>query len=288
MNRNFILNADDLGMSKTRNKAILDACQKGFLKSTSLCVNGDEFDDAVKNVILRCPELGVGVHLNIIEGRALIQKSSLTNSIGNFRLSFIQLLLRSRNKKFLEDVEKEFRAQIEKALEKIKIDHLDSHIHTHGIPGIFKIVAALSKEYGIPCIRTQHEKHYIVPGNKNNITLAFAINQIKIFLLNTFTGENRKVLDCSHKTNDFLIGIGYTAMMDSRTIEYGLKKFIRKDDDIVIEALFHPDANCQNDEYQISFNRELEKKIKTMGFTITNYSGLITSIRKYNEFCCSI
>ena len=274
MNRLFILNADDLGMTKTRNEAIFDACRKGFLKSASICVNGDEFDDAVKNVIYQCPELGIGVHLNIIEGRALIPKTSLTDSSGNFRFGFIQLLLRLRNKKILEDVEREFRAQIEKGLEKTKFDHLDSHIHIHGIPEIFKIAATLAKEYGIPCIRTQYEKRYIVPDNKKNVTPAFPVNQIKILLLNTFTRKNRKVLEYSHKTNDFLIGVGYTAMMDSRTIEYGLKKLIQKQDNLVVEALFHPDAKRQNGEYQIPFDRELEEKIKTMGFKITNYSGL--------------
>ena len=275
MNHFFILNADDLGMSKTRNEAIFDSYHKGFLRSTSICVNGEEFDDAIKNVINRCPELGVGVHLNIIEGKALIQKTSLTDLNGNFRLGFIQLLLRSKNRKFLADVEKEFRAQIEKGLERIKFDHLDSHVHTHGIPGIFKIAVSLAKEYGIPFIRTQYEKPYTVLGNKNNLTLSFLVNRIKIFLLNIFTFINKKALKSFPRTNNFLIGVGYTGMMDFQTIEYGLKKVNHEINDIIVEALFHPDAKYRNGEYQIPFDLELEKKIKAMGFTMSNYSGLI-------------
>lgn len=274
MTRSFILNADDLGMSKTRNKAIFDACKKGFLRSSSLCVNGDEFDDAVKNVIQKCPELGIGVHLNIIEGKALIPSSSLTDASGNFRPGFIQLLRRSGNKKFLADVENEFRAQIEKGIKYVKFDHLDSHVHTHGIPGIFKIAAALAKEYGISGIRTQYEKRYRVPFSNKNFTTAFMVNRIKVFLLNTFTAKNRKVLESFHKTNNFLIGVGYTAMMDSRTVECGLEKLTLGKGNMVVEALFHPDAERQNGEYQIPFDTELLEKIKALGFEITNYGGL--------------
>jgi predicted glycoside hydrolase/deacetylase ChbG (UPF0249 family) len=278
MKRFFILNADDLGMSKTKNKAIFDAYDRGFLKSASLCVNGDEFEDAVKNVISRCPDLGIGIHLNIIEGRALIPISSLTDSYGNFRLNFFQLLLRSINRNFLKDVENEFRAQIEKGLVYIKFDHVDSHVHTHGIPRIFKIAAALAKEYGIKGIRTQFEKRYMAPGRKN-INLAFFINRIKIILLNTFTRKNIKILDSFYKTNDFLIGVGYTAMMDSLTVEYGLRKLanVKTGSRAIAEALFHPDSKCQNGEYNIPFDQELKEKINAMGYEITNYSEILHS-----------
>jgi predicted glycoside hydrolase/deacetylase ChbG (UPF0249 family) len=46
-----ILNADDFGMSKTRNEAIGKGYKFGFLKSTSICTNGDEFDDAIRHIL---------------------------------------------------------------------------------------------------------------------------------------------------------------------------------------------------------------------------------------------
>jgi len=272
MKKLFILNADDLGMSKTKNKAILDACQKGFLRSASLCVNGDEYEDAVVNVVKKCPELGVGIHLNIIEGRALIPKSSLTDASGNFKPGFIRLLARSRNRKFLEDVENEFRAQIEKGRKDVNFDHMDSHVHTHGIPGIFSITARLAAEYGIKAVRTQYEKPYRIPRAKKNITLSFFVNRIKIILLNTFTGINKKRIK-NFTTNNYLIGVGYTAMMDSQAVEYGLGKLAKIEKSIVVETLFHPDANNQNNEYQIPFDFKLLDKIKKMGFEPANYSG---------------
>ena len=132
----------------------------------------------------------------------------------------------------------------------------------------------MAKEYGIMNIRTQYEKPYAVSGSKKNFTAAFYVNRIKIFLLNTFTVKNKKVLESFHKTNDFLVGVGYTSMMDSQTIEYGLRKLSKNKENVVVEALFHPDAEHQNGEYQIPFDRQLLEKIKSMGFAITNYGGL--------------
>jgi predicted glycoside hydrolase/deacetylase ChbG (UPF0249 family) len=272
MSRFFILNADDFGMTKTRNQAIFEGHKKGFLKSASICVNGDEFEEAAREIVPQCPGLGVGVHLNIIEGKALRPGSYLTDGSGNFKPGFIRLLRCSGNKKFLQDVEDEMRAQIEKGLASIKFDHADSHVHTHGIPNIFKIAVKLAKEYGLKGIRTQYEKRYTVPGASENLSRAFLVNRVKVLLLNTFTLRNRSFLG-GLKTNSLILGVGYTAMMNAQTVEYGLRNALKLQGDLVVEALFHPDSACQNGEYQIPFDRELETKIGGMGFTITNYSG---------------
>ena len=77
--KKFILNADDFGMSKAFNRAVLDGYHNGFLTSASLCANGKAFNAAVNEIIPECPNLGLGVHLNIIEGRSLTKAPLLTN-----------------------------------------------------------------------------------------------------------------------------------------------------------------------------------------------------------------
>ena len=71
--KKFVLNADDFGMSKAFNTAIQEGYNAGILKSTSLVANGEAFDEAVSKVVKACPDLGVGVHLNIIEGKSLCE-----------------------------------------------------------------------------------------------------------------------------------------------------------------------------------------------------------------------
>lgn len=278
--KRFILNADDFGMSKAFNRAVLEAYSEGLLKSASLTPNGLAFDDAVNAIIPKCSGLGVGIHLNIIEGKSLCEDAStLTDSDGNFCNSYGQLLLKSYNPKekdFLSDVEREFRLQIEKVLAVTSPTHIDSHVHTHSIPKIFELVCRLANEYGIKQIRTQFERPYIIPDLHKHLTFKYPINLIKVALLDTFTFFNETTaLKWGLKTNDYLIGVAYTSMMDALAVSYGVMAANR--DNITIETLIHPcrydDGTIDNHftEFMITKNKKLKEKIENMGFEITNY-----------------
>lgn len=278
MSKKFILNADDFGMSKAHNRAVLEGYNNGFLTSASLCANGKAFNAAVNEIMPECPELGIGVHLNIIEGKALTKADMLANSKGKFNNGFLALLFKSKNEKFLYQVEQEFRAQIEQVKKYAQIDHLDSHVHVHAIPNIFKIVCKLAKEYNIPYVRTQYEEFYIIPSLKKHLSLKYPANILKIILLNSFTAKNKKVLaENGLKTNDYILGVGYTGMMDDAAIAFGLEEL---DNDCIAEALIHPchyiraKSDQHYNEFKITQDRALEDKIKRLGFEITNYKKL--------------
>jgi len=277
MKKKFILNADDFGMSKYYNQAVYDGINNGILTSASLCANGECFEDAVNNIIPNCPDLSVGIHLNIIKGKSLTECPMLTDRTGNFNNGYISLMFKSLNKDFMKQIEGEFRAQIEKILRHTKVDHIDSHVHTHAIPNIFKLTAKLANEYKIPYIRTQYEKPYLVPSFKKHLTTKYPPNILKIILLNTFTILNKDTLKKYNlRTNDYLIGVGYTGMMDETTVEYGLK-VLKKD--CIAEALIHPCKydNLKEDshhfEYLITQNKQLGQKInEELEFETVNHS----------------
>ena len=277
-NKKFILNADDFGLSKNINKGVVDGYNSGVLKSASLCANGDAFSASVIEIMPECPDLCVGVHLNLIEGKALKNSTEipmLTDADGNFNNGFVQLLAKSNNKSFLEQVEIEFRAQIEKILGYLKPAHIDSHVHTHAIPEIFAITCKLADEYGIPYVRTQFERPYLTPSIEKHINLKYPVNQIKVALLDTFTMKNRKTLAQYKKlkTNDFLVGVSYTGMMNNNTVESGLRA-LKSEENIIVESLIHPYYSEKQDEYLITQNRDMKFKIENMGFEFTTYKEL--------------
>jgi predicted glycoside hydrolase/deacetylase ChbG (UPF0249 family) len=262
-NKKFILNADDFGMSKEHNKAVLNGYNYGFLTSASLTANGKEFNAAVNEILPECPDLGLGVHLNIIEGFALTDKK-------RFNKGWLQLWAKSGDEKFLACVEKEFRAQINQVRKYAKIDHLDSHVHVHAIPAYFKITARLAKEYGIPFVRTQHEEPYFVPDLVKHLNIKYPPNLLKVALLNSFTAKNKSVLkQMGLRTNDYIIGVGYTGMMDEKTVRYGLEAI---EDGRIVETLIHP--RYGNAEFKLTQNKELQHAIKQMGFDFTNYKSI--------------
>lgn len=277
-NKKFILNADDFGLSKNINKGVVDGYNSGVLKSASLCANGDAFSASVNEIMPECPDLCVGVHLNLIEGKALKNSTEipmLTDADGNFNNGFVQLLAKLNNKSFLEQVEIEFRAQIEKILGYLKPAHIDSHVHTHAIPEIFAITCKLADEYGIPYVRTQFERPYLTPSIEKHINLKYPVNQIKVALLDTFTMKNRKTLAQYKKlkTNDFLVGVSYTGMMNNNTVESGLRA-LKSEENIIVESLIHPYYSEKQDEYLITQNRDMKFKIENMGFEFTTYKEL--------------
>ena len=282
MANKFILNADDFGMNEAYNRAVLEGYEYGILKSASILPNGEGFDDAAGRVIQACPDLGVGVHLNIITGKSLTPElKTLTDENGNFNNSYLKLIIKSfgsKNKIFLDQVEQEFRAQIERVRNSgIDITHIDSYFHTHVIPPIFNIVCKLAKEYGINQVRTQFEKPYIIPDVLIHLNKKYPINLIKGFLLNLFTIVNDPCLrKYNLKTNDYLVGIIYSSMMTSLTVSYGIR--VLKDyENITVETIIHPcryeDGKIDGhfSEYKLTKNQKLKDKIEELGFEIGNY-----------------
>lgn len=278
INKKFILNADDFGLTQYNNQAVLEGYNNGFLTSASLCSNTEAFDSAVHDILPDCPNLGIAAHLNIMEGKSLTNCPLLTDNEGYFNSSYLKLILRQNHKHTLEQIENEFRAQIEKVLQHTQIDHLDSHVHTHAIPNIFELTCKLAKEYNIKYVRTQFEELYFIPKLAKHLNLSYPLNLVKIALLQYFTKINRKTIEkYDLKTNDFIIGVGYTGMMDSDAIEYGLKAL---EEECIAEALIHPKKydNCTKDshtkEFAITQNMTLKDTISRLGFDLTNYKNL--------------
>jgi len=272
--KKVIINADDLGYSSTVNEGIKQGFQSGLITSTSLIVNLEGFDDAINVVLPQIKEIDLGIHLNIIEGKCLSKNKLLCDNNELFNNSFLKLILKSENKEFQKAIEEEFRLQIEKALMFGKISHIDSHVHTHAIPNIFKITQTLANEYGIKYIRTQRELPYLV--KEKLLDKRFPINVIKNTLLNYYTYLNVKN---KANTNDYFIGVLYTGYMDDNSIIEGLRR-IKKENSIT-EVIFHPACATNNNEqldknryseFLITQNKTLKDRIKNLGFEISCFS----------------
>ena len=69
--KRLIINADDFGISKEVNEGIVKGFQEGIITSTTVMANMSEFEQAMK-LAKKHSELSVGVHLNIIDGKALV------------------------------------------------------------------------------------------------------------------------------------------------------------------------------------------------------------------------
>jgi len=134
VSKRLIVNADDLGLTKAVTDGIFAAHEAGVLTSTSMMVNQPATDYAVAQ-LHKYPKLGVGIHLNICQGRPTLpaeQVPSLVAENGEFLRPDIIARKFSNWAVSSAELEAEYRAQIQaaKALG-IELTHADSHHHMH-------------------------------------------------------------------------------------------------------------------------------------------------------------
>ena len=272
--KQLIITADDFGMSSEVNKAVLKAYKCGILTSTSLMANAPAFEEAV-SMLDELKGLSIGVHLNVMEFSTLSQKFSdkslLYDKTGQYNNGFAAHFIKSYNREYLKELEEDFRLQIEKILEKTAADHIDSHVHVHAIPNIFKLVCKLAREYGIKNIRTQFEYPYFVPDIKKYLSYKYPINLIKLLLLDSFTLINRKELkNYELNSNENIIGVNYTGYMDINTLKSALPNV-----SVLTEVIFHPSSEQKSrtryNEFLTLIDEKIENQLVKSEITLTNW-----------------
>ena len=155
--RLLLVNADDFGMYRAINEAVVRAFDEGIVRSTSLMVPCPGASQAIQ-LLREHPDIRIGVHLSVIRDIAgyrwgpLTPKErvpSLLDADGNFYRAERMPEMLDRAK--LNELDVEFRAQIEAVLAaNLKPTHLDWHcLHSGGRADVFEMTLGLAKEYGL-------------------------------------------------------------------------------------------------------------------------------------------
>ncbi len=159
--KRLIVTADDVGLDRGMTAGAIEAHRHGIVTACSIVANGREFDDAVAR-LRDTPSLEVGVHLTLVEERALTTGGAMPPNYVRFLLS------RPRN------VEPELRAQIDKVLGTgLRVTHLNSHQHLHLWPRVWRIVSRLATEYSIGFVRVVNDR-----GGKRRRLTMWALNRV--------------------------------------------------------------------------------------------------------------
>ena len=157
----LIVRGDDMGYTHSGNEALIKCYKEGIETSIEVIVPSPWFPEAVK-LLAQNPGVDVGIHLALtsewenIKWRPLSNAASIKDSNGYFYPMVYpnknypgQALL--ENSIQLDDIEKEFRLQIETALKKIpRISHISSHMNCTNMNDEVKaLTKKLAKEYKI-------------------------------------------------------------------------------------------------------------------------------------------
>jgi predicted glycoside hydrolase/deacetylase ChbG (UPF0249 family) len=155
--RLLIINADDLGVYHAVNAGILRSLTNGVVRSTTLMAPCPWALHAMR-MLRDHPDIAFGVHLTVVSEFADYRWGPLTprhevpsllDETGYFYSNDRQAELLARAT--LEELEAEFRAQIETVLSAgLTPTHLDWHcLYDGGRPEIFDLTLGLANEYGL-------------------------------------------------------------------------------------------------------------------------------------------
>lgn len=207
-----IISADDFGLSVEVNEAIEIAHREGVLSTASLMVAGPAAEDAVERA-KRLPNLGVGLHLVVIEGASVLPHTRLplvTQPDGWFSSSQLGLGI---DYFFRPEGRKELAAEITAQFEAFRrtglvLDHANAHKHMHLHPTVGRLLIDIGKQYGLQAVRTPLEPpEPLYAAGTYTDTLGDAALRRWTNLL------RHQILSAGLVTNDWCFGLAWSGHM---------------------------------------------------------------------------
>jgi hopanoid biosynthesis associated protein HpnK len=270
--RRLIVNADDFGLSKSVNEAVIRAHCEGVLTTASLMVNESGVDEAVA-LAKENPKLGVGLHLTLLVGHSALAPEKipgLVNSRGEFSESPFGV---GMNYFFKRSLHEQLRAEIHAQFEKfhstgLPLDHVNGHLHFHLHPTIFKILMEDSDKLGIRHLRLTRD----CLSRSRKISRGhwfYRVSHATIFEF--LSSRARKPLE--------------QKKIRHAQITFGLLQNARVDEEYVLKLLdvlppgdselySHPSLDEFKHEFDALVSPRVKEKIKSLGIELIRYQDL--------------
>lgn len=158
----LVVNADDLGMDKNKNMAVIQSLTEHYCTQASIVVNcGDATQEAVR--MIKNNDLGdkIGLHINLTVGEPLtndIKACKLYCKDGKFVydpwLISMKKLIKVLWPRNIKAIRTELEAQIKAYLDYgFELRHIDSHNWIHLLLPVWLALKPLIKKYNIKTIR---------------------------------------------------------------------------------------------------------------------------------------
>jgi hopanoid biosynthesis associated protein HpnK len=232
------MTADDFGLALAVNEAIEEAHQRGVLTAASLMVGAKFARDAVERA-RKLPTLKVGLHLVLVEGRAVLSPRKIPDLVDGSG-SFSRDLVRSGFKFFFragirKQLEAEIRAQFE-AFHRtgLPLDHVNAHNHMHVHPTVLRILLSVGQDYGLKAVRLPKEPP--IPSWKASGKSLGSKLTSYCFLLPWIRMMQYTLGRAGIHFNDYVFGLSDSGAMTLNLVQH----FVLNLPEGVTEIYFHP------------------------------------------------
>jgi hopanoid biosynthesis associated protein HpnK len=217
--RRLIVNADDFGLTRGVNRAIVEASSDGIVTSSTLMANGQAFEDAIAHA-KSASRLSVGCHVVLVDGAPVLggrQASTLSDKKaknGRFYDRLGAFALRAVSGRVdADEIEAEVTAQIRKLQSTgLVVSHLDTHKHTHILPQVLRPLLRAARTCGVPAVRNPFGPvRFSILAKYPSLWKRYS----QLTVLNRLAGRFRdSVADAGMLTTDGTVGIVSTGAMD--------------------------------------------------------------------------
>ena len=242
--------ADDYGISEESNLRIEKCLSHGILNKISVLPNGEIADFSQKLLKI---DAKISLHINLVEGYPLSERQDiplLVSDCGNFKHSFIGLLLLSysnKRKQLEEQLYREMRSQLcfwKKQMGEKEPTFIDSHQHTHMIPLVFKTLLRVIKDEEIAVEYLRIPEEPILPYLFTpSLYFTYSVTgTLKQWLLKVLAIVNRRRMRTGDLMSAYFMGAMFSGKLTEKRIKKLLPHYIKlaKKHGRDIEIAFHP------------------------------------------------
>jgi predicted glycoside hydrolase/deacetylase ChbG (UPF0249 family) len=273
--RKLIVNADDFGLTKGINRAIVETHTAGVVSSTTLMANGPQFDDAV-TLARATPSLSVGCHVVLVDGTPVSPTHTVDTlrairsaEPDNFYTSLSAFAARATLGGFDRDqLVDEVVAQIRKIQSTgLQVTHLDTHKHAHIFPEILNALLRAARICGVRAIRNPIVPVKALPARlfKGKPHLWKRYSQVRV--LHTFARHFLKQTKrAGLLTPDGVLGVIETGASESGGFSSLLRQTLAALPDGTWELVCHPgynDADLAAVNTRLRDSRDEERRLLT-------------------------
>ena len=204
------------------------AHREGVLTTASLMVAGPAAADAVRRA-RAMPDLGVGLHLVVVEGPAVLPESAPGGQYGGdqVRLGVDYFCRPGARRRVQAEIRAQYRAF---AATSLVLDHANAHKHMHLHPTIGRMLIETGLEFGLRALR--------IPAEPPSLMRACGVTQtLGARAMYRWCGLLRhRGARAGLRMNDWLLGLAWTGQMTGAKLRHAALHFPAG----LGEIYFHP------------------------------------------------
>jgi hopanoid biosynthesis associated protein HpnK len=259
--RRLIINADDFGLTRGVNRAVMELHSKGALTSATIMARAAATEEAIEEA-LKTPTLRLGCHVVLADGQPVLSLRDIPTltdpKTGRFHPTLAKFLRRVLTGRIRPaEIQAEAAAQIALLQDGgLRLTHIDTHKHTHMFPSVLRPLLRAARAAGITAMRNPFEPAW----SRRATSSAPLLRRIEVTLLRQLEPAFRRIVaEEGFIATDGALGVLATGTLGIATIRSLLTRMPPGTWELVTHPGFN-DTDLEQVRTRLKESREAERQ----------------------------